>query len=87
IQMTQGMLLGSAILMAVPSVMIFMSLILNAKSTRLINILAGLVYLCVLGGTFFRGRNPAYYLFYAAVKVWLLVLIVWFAWKWPKKDA
>jgi len=87
IQMTQGLLLGSAILMVIPSVMIFLSLILKAKVNRLVNIIAGVVYLGVLGSTFFTGRNPAYYLLFAAVKALLLVLVIWFAWKWPKRDA
>lgn len=87
IQMTQGMLLGSAILMAVPSVMVFLSLVLGAKANRLVNIIAGIAYLVVLGSTFFTGRNPAYYLFFAVMKAVLLALIVWHAWKWPKKEG
>ena len=87
IQMTQGMLFGSAALMVVPSLMIFLSLVMSAKANRLVNLLAGIVYLIVLVSTFFTGRNPAYYLFFAVVKAILLGLIVWFAWKWPKTEA
>jgi hypothetical protein len=64
IQMTQGMLFGSAVLMTVPSVMIFLSLALKAKVNRLVNILVGIIYIGVLGTTFLTGRNPAYYLFF-----------------------
>ena len=85
IRMSQGMLLGSAVLMAVPSVMVFLSLSLGAKPNRLVNIIAGFVYLIVLGSTFFTGRNPPYYLFYATIKVVLLALIIWLAWNWPQK--
>jgi len=87
IQMTQGLLLGSAILMLVPSIMVFLSLVLKAKVNRLANIIVGVVYIGVLGSTFFTGKNPAYYLLYATVKVMLLVLILWQAWKWPKRNA
>jgi len=87
IQMNQGMLFGSAILMAIPSVMIFLPLILKARANRLANIIAGIVYMVVLVSTFFTGRNPAYYLFFAALKAILLGLILWFAWKWPKTEA
>ena len=87
IQMTQGLLVGSAILMLVPSVMVFLSLVLMAKANRLVNIIIGVVYIGVLGSTFFTGRNPAYYLLFATVKALLLVLVIWFAWKWPKSDA
>jgi tetrahydromethanopterin S-methyltransferase subunit F len=87
IQMTQGMLFGSAVLMVIPSMMIFLSLVMMAKANRLVNIIAGIVYLVVLVSTFFTGRNPAYYLFFAVVKAILLGLIVWFAWKWPKIES
>lgn len=86
IQMTQELLLGSALLMVVPSLMIFLSLVLKAKVNRIVNILAGLVFLIVLVSTFFTGRNPAYYLLFASVKAVLLVLIVWHGWKWPRKE-
>jgi hypothetical protein len=87
IQMTQGLLLGSAILMVVPSMMVFLSLVLKAKTNRLVNIIVGIVYIGVLGSTFFTGRNPAYYLLFATLKAVLLVLILWHALKWPKRDA
>ena len=87
IQMTQGTLLGSAILMTIPSFMVFLSLILKAKADRLVNIIVGIIYMVVLVSTFFTGRNPAYYLLFAIVKALLLVLIIRFAWKWPKGDA
>ena len=86
IQMTQAMLFGSALLMAIPTVMVFLSLTLKAKANRLANIIVGIVYMGVLGSTFLTGRNPAYYLFYATLKAMLIVLIVWHAWKWPKKE-
>jgi hypothetical protein len=87
IQMTQGLLLASAVLMAVPSAMVFLSLALPARANRWVNIIAGLVYMGVLVSTFLTGRNPAYYIFYAAVKAVLIALIIWHAFKWPKKEA
>jgi hypothetical protein len=87
IQMTQGVLFGSAVLMVIPSLMIFLSLVMSAKANRLVNLITGIVYLVVLVSTFFTGRNPAYYLFFAMVKAILLGLIVWFAWKWPKTEV
>ena len=87
IQMTQGLLLGSAVLMAIPSVMVFLSLTLKAKVNRLVNIIVGIVYLGVLGSTFLTGRNPAYYILYAILKAMLIALIVWHAWKWPQKES
>ena len=87
IQMTQELLLGSAILMAIPSAMVFLSLALRAKVNRLVNIIIGLVYIVVLGSTFLTGRNPAYYILFAILKAVLLALIVWQAWKWPTQQG
>jgi len=87
IQMTQGLLLGSAVLMAIPSAMVFLSLSLKARANRWVNIIAGLVYMGVLGSTFLTGRNPAYYIFYAIGKAVLIALIVWHAYKWPAQEA
>jgi hypothetical protein len=87
IQMTQGLLLGSAILMAIPTAMVFLSLALKAKANRLANIIVGIVYMGVLGSTFLTGRNPAYYIFYAIAKAMLIALIVWHASKWPKEEV
>jgi hypothetical protein len=87
IQMTPVVLLGSALLMAIPSAMIFLSLALKPRANRLTNIVAGAVYMAVLGGTFLTGRNPAYYIFYATLKVVLIALIIWHAWKWPGEES
>jgi len=87
IQMTQGLLFGSALLMAIPSAMVFLSLTLQAKANRVVNIIIGIIYIVVLGSTFLTGRNPAYYILFAMLKAVFLALIVWQAWKWPKMDA
>jgi hypothetical protein len=63
IRMTQAVLLGSAILMAIPSVMVFLSLALKAKANRWANIILGIVHIGILGGTFFVGEISALYIF------------------------
>ena len=87
IQMTQELLLGSAFLMVIPSAMVFLSLVLQAKANRLVNIIVALIYMFVLGSTFLTGRNPAYYILFAILKAVFLILIIWHAIKWPKKEA
>jgi len=41
IQLSQGLLVGSAILMVIPSVMVFLSLVLKAKANRLVFVFFG----------------------------------------------
>jgi len=60
---------------------------LKARANRWVNIIAGLVYMGVLGSTFMTGRNPAYYIFYAIGKAVLIALVVWHAYKWPQQEA
>ena len=87
-QITQVFLLGSAILMAIPSVMVFLSLTLKAKANRWANIILGIVYTGVILITLFMpGPSAYYYIFFGSVEVVLTALIVWYAWKWPKQEA
>jgi hypothetical protein len=81
---TQSWALGALILMTIPSLMVFLSLTLKAKVNRLVNIVVGMLYIVVALGTTI-GETWAFYIFGHGVGVVLLLLIVWTAWKWPKK--
>ena len=84
VRMTQAVLLGSAVLMAIPSIMVFLSLVLRARANRWANIILGIVHIGILLSTFFVGQISALYAFYAVVEFLLIVLIVWHAWQWPR---
>jgi hypothetical protein len=86
VQITEGFLLSMAIWMAIPSVMVFLSLTLKANANRLLNIIAGFVSIIALGATFFVGEFSPRYMFQAIVEGVLMVWIVWHAWKWPERD-
>jgi hypothetical protein len=85
--LTPAWVLGSAVLMAIPSVMVFLSLALKAKVNRWANIGVGIVYVAVLGAFLFIADISADYLFYSVVEAVLIALIVWHAWKWPKEEG
>ena len=84
---TQVSLLGIAIFMAIPSVMVFLSLTLKSKANRWANIILGIVYTCAVPLTLLMPGTSAYYIFLTIVEVVLTALIVWYAWKWPKQEA
>jgi hypothetical protein len=85
-QITQVWLLGVIILMTIPSLMVFLSLILPAKVNRWTNIIVGILQIVyVLGGAI--GESWVYYIFGSIVEVVLLSLIIWYAWKWPKEEG
>ncbi len=83
---TQGLLLGTSILMAIPSVMVFLSLALKPNLNRWVNILLGVFYTAIMLITMTMPGAWAYYIFLGIVEVALTVLIVWYAWSWPKQQ-
>jgi hypothetical protein len=87
VQMTPVILLSSAILMAVPSVMVFLSLTMKAALNRWVNIFLGVLHLVLLGSTLFVGDISTLYTFYVIVEAALIIFIVWTALKWPKQEA
>ncbi len=88
IQFTQELLFGAAILMALPSFMVFLSLTLPAKANRLVNIIVGIFHIIVLVSTLLvPGDLWAYYALYMIFEAVFIVLIIWHAWKWPTKEV
>ena len=86
---TQSILLASAILMAIPSLMVFLCMVLPPKLNRLINIILGVIYTVVMLLTMLTIQWP-FYLFLGLVEIALTLLIAWYAYNWPKnsiKDA
>ena len=89
VQFTQTLLFGAAILMALPSFMVLLSLTLKARANRLVNIIIGIFHVLVLVGTQFVGEGETWYYWrlnelFEAV---FLVLIIWTAWKWPTIES
>jgi hypothetical protein len=82
---TQGTLLGTAVLMAIPCVMVFLSLALPPRADRWANIVLGSVFTLVMLVTMTRAW--AFYRFLGAVEVALTGAIVWHAWHWPRGTA
>lgn len=85
VEFTQTLLLGAALLMAFPSFMVLLSLILKARINRIVNIVMGVFHILLLIGTQFVGEGESW--FYWKVNELLealfLVIIIWNAWKWP----
>jgi hypothetical protein len=85
---TQELLFGAALLMALPSIMIFLSLTLKAKLNRMVNIIVGIFHMVVLVGTLMvPGDLWVFYATYMVFEAVFIILIVWQAWKWPKLEG
>ena len=80
-KVTQGMLLGIAILMLIPIVMLFLSLTLTYPMVRWVNIIAA-IFLFGFNLIGLPGYPGAYDKFLIIVGLVFNVLTVWYAWNW-----
>ena len=83
---TQFEFFAVALLMAMPSVMIFFTLVVKPKINRWLNIILSTLYIIILIATNLT-ETWAFYLFLTAIEVFISVAIVWYAWKWPTIEA
>ena len=84
VQITQELMLAMAFIIEIPIVMIFLSRVLKHKANRWVNIIASVIIILfvVIGGSL-----VLHYIFFAAIEVVCLSLIIWYAWKWPKQEG
>jgi len=79
---TEAGLLTASIMMAIPAILIFLSLILKPKANRRVNVISGVLYTAIGIGNLI-GETWLYYLFLGIVEIVVTVVIVIFALKWP----
>ena len=83
---TQNALMGTSLLLAVPSLLIFLSVALSPRLSRLLNVVFGVLYTLMMALLAFQA-GWYFYKFFASVEAVLTALIVWYAWTWPKTVA
>ena len=81
---TPGFLLGAAILISIPILMVLLSRVLNYRANRWTNITAATFMTAVQSLTLFMGMPAPYYLYLSIIEITCTVLIVGYAWKWRK---
>jgi hypothetical protein len=79
----QGVLLGMAGVMIVPSLMPFLSLVLPVRFNRRLNIFFGVAYSLIMIIAF--ASRWYFYIMFGSVEIMLTLFIVWYAWTWPKE--
>ncbi|AZB01871.1 hypothetical protein EG359_20750 [Chryseobacterium joostei] len=79
-------LLMAAVVLAIPAVMVFLSLILKPAINRILNIVFGIFFTVVmlLIGISSFSEWYLFYVFLAAVECMITILIVVYAWKWKR---
>jgi len=85
-EINESWMLLSLMLMTVPTLMVFLSMVLPGRANRYANIGLGSLHIMLAVGTAL-GEVHAYYVFGSALEIVLLSLIVWVAWKWPHAPA
>ena len=80
-------LFAASILMAIPALMIFLSIALKPKMSKWLNIILGTIYTAIMILIAITSIAPwwAFSVFLAIVEIGITSLIVWHAWKWPKQ--
>ena len=71
-----------ALLMAMPSVMIFFTLVLKPKVNRWLNIILSMLYIIILIATNLA-ETWVFYLFLTVIEILISMAVIWYAWKWP----
>jgi hypothetical protein len=85
IEITQVFLFALSVYVAIASVMVFLSLVLRPKVNRWINIVLPILYVVSIVASAIG--EPAYFWFLSLAESALLVLIIWYAWTWPRREA
>ncbi|HTF40772.1 MAG TPA: DUF6326 family protein [Propionibacteriaceae bacterium] len=82
-EVNQAFLLATSIYVAIPSLMVFLSLVLRPALNRWTNLVLAAVYAVTIALSVI-GEGWAYFVFLSVLEVALAVLIAWHAWRWPR---
>ena len=86
IQISQGFLLGAAVLVEIPISMVLLSRILKYRANRWANVVAGIVMTVVQLLSLLVKTPALYYLFFSVIEIACTAVIVWFAWRWSADE-
>ena len=83
---SQMKLFAASVLLAIPALMVFLSIILKPKINRQLNIVLGIFYTAIMVLIAITSITPwrTFYVFLAIVESAITALIVYYAWNWAK---
>ena len=82
----QAKFFAVAFLMSIPSLMVFLSLVLKPSVNRWLNIIIPALFVLLLIGLNLE-TTWIFYLYLTGLEVILSLITIWYAWRWPKNDA
>lgn len=84
-QINQVFLFLTTLYIVIASIMVFLSLVLKPNVNRWTNIIVSVLYIVTILGSC-MGETWAYYIFGSILECLLLLMIILYAWKWPKQE-
>jgi hypothetical protein len=79
----RSFLVGTTLYVVIPSLMVFVALILRPRVNRIANIALSIVYaVTIIAGAI---GEWSYYILGSVIEVALLAAVVYYAWTWPKE--
>ncbi|MFZ1807083.1 MAG: DUF6326 family protein [Cyclobacteriaceae bacterium] len=81
-------LLIASLVLAIPAVMIAVSILLSPRINKFLNVFFGILFtlMMLLIGISSLTAWYSFYVFLAFLESLITILIVWYAWNWPKKS-
>jgi len=86
IEITEGFLLAVSVYIGIASAMVFLTLVLTPNVARWTNVVLAVLYIGSIVAAAI-GEGSAYYVFLSAAEIAALVLIVRYAWSWPREES
>ncbi len=86
IRITQGFVLGVAVLMETAIAMVLLSRVLKYVANRWANIIAGVLHTASVAWSLSGDTPTLAYAFFATIEMACTLFIVWYAWKWPNSE-
>ncbi len=79
-------LFAASVLLAIPALMVFFSIVLKPTINRRLNIVFGISFTAIMLLIAVTSITPwrTFYVFLALVESGITSTIVWYAWRWPK---
>ena len=89
VQLTDGFVLITAVLMETSIAMVLLSRILNYSANRWANVGVGAFHTLFVAWSLLGQTPSIYYLFFSAVEITCTLFIAWYAWQWriPRAKA
>lgn len=81
---SQGSLVITSLLLAVPGIMVFLSVVLPPRLNRWLNILLGVFYTLVVLVTI--PGSWTFYIVLSILEMALTAMVVGYAWRWPRQS-